>query len=226
MIAYSLAQTAGCCAGALLAHAMFELPLLQGRYVEAPVSGSRKPAEAGQLVSLLGGDPPSIVDIRPLLASMCREAVFCGPVGSALLMKLAINLYLNTMLVGLAEAVHCARRQGLDLDAFKTAIDSGPMASDVTRVKIPKLVLRGFSVQASTGDALNSTRLIADAARAAGLASPLLDLSSNLYDESVQLGNGRLDMVSVIEAIEARTEAVKLASTSCISRSERVSSGR
>jgi 3-hydroxyisobutyrate dehydrogenase len=197
-----------------------------GRYVEAPVSGSRKPAEAGQLVSLLGGDPRTIADIRPLLAPMCREAVFCGPVGSALLMKLAINLYLNTMLVSLAEAVHFARRQGLDLDAFKTAIDSGPMASDVTRVKIPKLVLRDFSVQAATGDALNSTRLIADAARAAGLASPLLDLSSNLYDESVQLGNGRLDMVSVIEAIEARTEAIKLASTSCISGSKRVSSGQ
>ena len=71
------------------------------------------------------------------------------------------------------------------------------------------LVQRDFSVQAATEDALNSTRLIADAARAAGLASPLLDLSSNLYDESVRLGNGRLDMVSVIEAIEARTEAVK-----------------
>ena len=131
-------------------------------------------------------------------------------------MKLAINLDLNTMLVGLAEAVHFARRYGLDLDAFKTAIDSGPMASDVTRVKIPKLVMRDFSVQAATADALNSTRLIADAARAAGAVSPLLDLSSTLYDESVRLGNGRLDMVSVIEAIEARTEAVNLASSSCI----------
>jgi 3-hydroxyisobutyrate dehydrogenase len=155
------------------------------------------------------------------------EAVFCDPIGSALLMKLAINLYLNTMLAGLAEAVHFARRQGLDLDAFKTAIDSGPMASHVTRLKTPKLVQRDFSVQqAATEDALNSTRLIADAARAAGLASPLLDLSSSLYDESVRLGNGRLDMVSVIEAIEARTEAVKLASSSCGSGSKRVSSGQ
>ncbi len=180
----------------------------RGRYLEAPVSGSRKPAEAGQLVSLLGGDARTIAKIRPLLVTMCRETIFCGPVGNALLMKLAINLYLNSMLVGLAEAVHFAGRHGLDLDAFKTAIDAGPMASDVTRVKIPKMVLRDFSVQAATADALNSTRLIADAARAAGIASPLLDLSSNLYDESVRLGNGRLDMVSVIEAIEARTEAL------------------
>lgn len=179
-----------------------------GRYVEAPVSGSRKPAEAGQLVSMLGGDPSTVAEIRPLLAPMCRDSVVCGPVGNALLMKLAVNLYLNTMLVGLAEAVHFADAHGLDLSTFKAAIDAGPMACDVTRVKIPKLVARDFSVQAATADAFNSTKLIASAARAAGLATPLLDLSSSLYGESVGLGNGRLDMVSVLEAIEQRTKGL------------------
>lgn len=177
-----------------------------GQYVEAPVSGSRKPAEAGQLVSMLGGDLTTIAEIRPLLAPMCRETVVCGPVGDALSMKLAVNLYLNTMLVGLAEAIHFANVNGLDLLAFKAAIDSGPMACDVTHVKIPKLITRDFSVQAATSDAFNSTRLIATAARAAGLATPLLDLSSDLYGESVELGNGRLDMVSVIQSIEQRTK--------------------
>ena len=177
-----------------------------GRYVEAPVSGSRKPAEAGQLVSMLGGDLSTIEEIRPLLAPMCRDTVVCGPAGNALLMKLAVNLYLNTMLVGLAEAVHFADAQGLDLTAFKTAIDSGPMACDVTGVKIPKLIARDFSVQAATSDAFNSTRLIATAARAAGLATPLLDLSSDLYGESVELGNSRLDMISVLESIEQRSK--------------------
>ncbi len=178
-----------------------------GCYVEAPVSGSRKPAEAGELVAMLGGDPDTVAEVRPLPAPMCRETVLCGPVGSGLLMKLAVNLYLDTMLVGLAEAVHFADRNGLDLATFQAAIDSGPMASDVTRVKIPELVTRDLSVQAATADAYANTRLIADAARAVGMASPLLDLSSDLYGESVALGNGRLDMVSVIEAIEARTVA-------------------
>ncbi|MDN7177026.1 NAD(P)-dependent oxidoreductase [Caballeronia sp. SEWSISQ10-4 2] len=179
-----------------------------GRYVEAPVSGSRKPAEAGQLVSLLGGDPETIAKIRPMLAPMCRATVICGPVGNALLMKLAVNLYANTMLVGLSEAMHFADRNGLDLNTFKAAIDSGPMACDVTRVKIPKLVERDFAVQAATADAFTSCQLIADAARAAGIASPLLDLSRKLYGESVDLGNGRLDMMSVIRSIEARTASV------------------
>lgn len=178
-----------------------------GRFVEAPVSGSKKPAEAGQLVALLGGDPDTVSEVRPLLAPMCRETVICGPTGSGLLMKPAVNLYLVIMLVGLAEAVHFAEVNGLDLEAFNAAVEAGPMACDVTRVKIPMLSERDFSAQAATSDAYTSTRLIAEAARAAGVASPPLDLSSILYGESVDLGNGRLDMMSVIEAIKARTKA-------------------
>ncbi len=176
-----------------------------GQYVEAPVSGSRKPAEAGQLVSLVGGDAQTIEEVRPLLAPMCRATLVCGPAGSGLLMKLAVNLYLDTMLAGLAEAIHFAEANGLELSTFQAAIDAGPMASDVTRVKIPKLIARDFSVQAATADAFNNTCLIAQAARAAGVASPLLDVSSALYGESVAMGNARLDMASVIEAIEGRT---------------------
>jgi len=61
-----------------------------GRYVEAPVSGSRKPAEAGQLVVMLAGEADAVEAVRPLLAPMCREAVVCGPVPNALSMKLAV----------------------------------------------------------------------------------------------------------------------------------------
>ncbi|MFI5793461.1 NAD(P)-dependent oxidoreductase [Streptomyces sp. NPDC051677] len=178
-----------------------------GRFVEAPVSGSKRPAEAGQLVALLGGDLDTVSKVRPLLAPMCRETVMCGPTSSGLLMKLAVNLYLVTMLAGLAEAVHFAEVNGLDLEAFNAAVEAGPMACDVTRVKIPMLIERDFIAQAATSDAYTSTRLIAAAARAAGVASPLLDLSNILYGESVDLGNGRLDMMSVIQAIEARTKA-------------------
>jgi reactive intermediate/imine deaminase len=48
-----------------------------GHYVEAPVSGSRKPAEAGQLVAMLAGDADAVANARPLLAPMCRETVIC-----------------------------------------------------------------------------------------------------------------------------------------------------
>lgn len=177
-----------------------------GRYVEAPVSGSRKPAEAGQLVALLAGDEQTVEQVRPLLGPMCRETVMCGPAGNGLLMKLAVNLLLNTMIASLAEAVHFADRHGLDLRQFQTAVNAGQMASDVTRVKIPKLVDRDFAAQAALSDALNSCRLIAEAAREAHVASPLLDLARNLYSEAVDRGYGRFDMAAVLHAIEMRTE--------------------
>lgn len=177
-----------------------------GHFIESPVSGSRKPAEAGQLVALLGGEPQVVAEIRPLLEPMCRATVICGALGQAMLMKLAVNLYLHTMTVGLTEAVHFADKQGLDLNRFREAVAAGPMASDVTHVKLPKLINRDFSVQAEITDAWQSCHNIASAARESGIASPLLDLSKRLYAASIGRGNVRCDMISVIHAIEARTE--------------------
>jgi len=182
-----------------------------GEYVEAPVSGSRKPAEAGQLVGMLGGDPAVVERVRPLLKPICRETVVCGPVGSALLMKLSVNLYLNQMLVALAEACHFAESHSLDLRAFQAAIDAGPMSCDVTRVKLPKLVGRDFTAQATMADALNSERLITAAARQSRAATPMLDAGRALFQDAVDQGHAALDMVAVLKAIEARTAALALA---------------
>ncbi|WP_020421937.1 NAD(P)-dependent oxidoreductase [Amycolatopsis sp. ATCC 39116] len=180
-----------------------------GRYVEAPVSGSRKPAEAGQLVAMLAGEPGAVAEVGPLLAPVCRQVVECGPVPGALLMKLAVNLYLITMVTGLAEATHFAERQGLDLARFVEVLNAGPMASDVSRVKVAKLVARDFGVQAAIADVLKNNQLVAEAARGAGLASPLLDVCHELYGETLRLGHGAEDMAAVVHAIEQRTAAIE-----------------
>ncbi|GAA1531975.1 NAD(P)-dependent oxidoreductase [Actinomadura kijaniata] len=177
-----------------------------GRYVEAPVSGSRVPAEAGRLVGMLAGDPDDVAAVRPSLAPMCHETFDCGPVPNALLTKLAVNLFLITMVTGLAEAFHFADRHGLDRRRFLDILDAGPMASDVSRMKAAKLLDGDLSVQAAVRDVLNNNRLIAEAARASGLASPLLDVCHALFGETVALGHGRSDMVAVLRAIEARTD--------------------
>lgn len=179
-----------------------------GTYVEAPVSGSRAPAEAGQLVAMLAGEPDAVAAVRPLLAPLCRDAVECGPVPSALLMKLAVNLFLITMVTGLAEASHFADRHGLDMARFVAVLDAGPMASAVSRMKADKLLARDFTVQAAIADVLKNNRLIAEAARAAGLASPLLDACHALYGETLALGHGGEDMAAVVRALEARTDGV------------------
>ena len=176
-----------------------------GAYVEAPVSGSRGPAEAGQLVGMLAGEGADLQRIRPLLAPMCAQVVPCGPVPDAVLMKLAVNLFLITMVTGLAEAYHFAEHHQLDLARFVAVLDAGPMASVVSRAKTAKLLSNDFDVQARLADVLYNNALIAAESRESGLASPLLDVCHALFRESVDLGHGDVDMIGVLRAIEART---------------------
>jgi 3-hydroxyisobutyrate dehydrogenase len=176
-----------------------------GRYVEAPVSGSRGPAEQGQLVTMLAGDEAAVAGVRSLLEPMCRQAVDCGAVPGALLMKLAVNIFLITQVTGLAEAFHFAEQHGLDTHRLAGALDAGPMASTVSRAKAAKLLTRDFAVQAAILDVLKNNRLIAEQARATGVATPLLDACHALYGETAALGHGGADMAAVLYALEART---------------------
>jgi 3-hydroxyisobutyrate dehydrogenase len=178
-----------------------------GGYVEAPVSGSRKPAEAGQLVAMLAGDPADVEPIRPLLAPMCRETFVCGPVPQALTMKLAVNIFLISTVTGLAESFHFADRHGLDPELLRSVLDAGQMASSISRVKTAKLAKRDFEIQAGIADVLQNNELVLAAARSAGVAAPLLDVCRDLYAETLALGHGGADMAAVIHAIEARSTA-------------------
>ena len=57
-----------------------------------------------------------------LLTPMCRETIICGPVPNAFLMKLSVNLFLISLVTGLAEAVHFADRHALNLNQFVAAL--------------------------------------------------------------------------------------------------------
>jgi 3-hydroxyisobutyrate dehydrogenase len=142
-----------------------------GRFVEAPVSGSRVPAESGQLVAMVAGDQSVVADVSPLLRPMCHEIVFCGSAGSALRMKLVANIFMLALATGLAEAVHFADRQRLDRQLVQTVLNASAMASAFSRMKLAKLVADDYSPQALARDGCNSTRLITNAARTSRRAS-------------------------------------------------------
>ena len=180
-----------------------------GQYVEAPVSGSRKPAEAGQLVAMLAGAADVVASVQPLLAPICRKTVDCGATPNALIMKFAVNLFMICMVTGLAEAMHFARSYDVDLGTLVTVLDASPMASDVSRVKAAKLAACDFAAQATILNVLENTTLITEAARTVRVASPLLDICHTLYVETDALGEKDLDMVAVIRAIEQRTAVAR-----------------
>ena len=176
-----------------------------GSYVEAPVSGSRVPAERGELVALLAGPATAKDALRPVLEPMCGAMFDCGPVPGGLTTKLAVNLYLVTTVAALAEAVHFADRHGLDLGTFADILAAGQTASPISRIKAAKLRDRDFAVQAAIADVRKNSRLVAEAARAAGIAAPFTELADRLYAETVELGFGGEDMAAVVRALEART---------------------
>jgi len=177
-----------------------------GRYAEAPVSGSRVPAEAGQLVGMVAGPDDAVELVLPLLRPVCSSVVRCGPVPKATQMKLAVNLFLISSVAGLVEAFHFAEGNGLDLELFQSVVDAGPMASSVSRVKLEKLVSGNFTVQASVTDVFYNNRLIADAARDAHVSTPLLDTCYELFREAERLGHGHEDMAAVLRAFQSLTE--------------------
>ncbi|WDG19274.1 NAD(P)-dependent oxidoreductase [Microbacterium sp. Clip185] len=176
-----------------------------GRYVEAPVSGSRGPAIEGTLVGMLAGEPEVLDHVEPVVAAMCAQTFRCGDIPKALTMKLAVNTYLITMVTGLAETIHFAERAGADLGVLREVLAAGPMASAVSRGKAQKLAAGDLSAQAAIADVLKNARLAEDAARAVGSAHPLITASRRLYEEAVDAGWGDVDMIGVIEALAARS---------------------
>ena len=178
-----------------------EITSAGGTYIEAPVSGSQSQAELGQLVCMLAGPLKIAEAAEPILGPMCKDVIYCGGAGDALRMKLAINLYLCSSLVALAEATNFARLAGISMDKFSQALSGGPLRSDFVTIKLPKMISGDFALQAGVADAYKSTCLIRAEAQRLSAATPQLDLGSELYACAVERLGSKVDMSSVIEVL-------------------------
>lgn len=178
-----------------------------GEFVEAPVSGSSGPAQAGRLVGMMAGDRDALLRARPLLAPLCRAVVVTGAVPSAMAMKLAVNLYLIASVAALAEAVGLAERLGVDLELFEQVINDGPLRSDVAATKLAKMVTGDFYPEAALHDVHKNAGLIAAASAAEGATTPLLDVSVQLFASALSRGETELDMAAVVDCFRAAKDA-------------------
>ncbi len=175
-----------------------------GRYVEAPVSGSRLPAEQGRLIGMLAGAADAVDEVAPLLAPLCAEVFRCGTVPNALRMKLAVNHYLIATVTALAETVHAARAAQIDLRLLQRILDAGPMASTVSRSKLAKIVDEDHAPQAAIRDVSTIARLVAEQCADADVAAPIIDLCAALYRSAEQSGLADLDMAAIGQALPPR----------------------
>lgn len=168
-----------------------------GRYVEAPVSGSRQQARERRLVAMLSGDSRDVAAAQALLEPICRATFDCGAIPGALRMKLAINLFMIVMVSGLAEAFHFAERAGIDPALLRDILAASPMASNVSQVKADKFAARDWEAQAAITDVLKNIDLIRDAVAGSGAVAPLIDVCRDLYGAAAASGDGGLDMIAV-----------------------------
>lgn len=174
-----------------------------GAYVEAPVSGSRQPAEQGRLIGMVAGHEDAVERILPLLAPICARVFRCGLVPGALRMKLAANHYLIGMVTLLAETTHAARGARVDLHTLRQVLDAGPMASIVSRTKLDKLVAGEFSPQAAIRDVSTIAELVLGQCEGSGQETPLIRHCASLYRRALADGHGDEDMAAVVHAFEA-----------------------
>lgn len=184
-----------------------------GSYVEAPLSGSRKPAEAGTLVVIAAARDEMVLDlVQPLFDAIGKATLRCGAPPEAMRMKLANNLLLITLLLGYAQAFTFARAVGLDPRLFADLVAMGPMANDVFQVKARMLLDREFESQASITNVHKDTRLIAAETRRHGIHAPYAQVNCDLLAAAIDDGWGADDIIGVAQLLERATAAGPISS--------------
>ena len=109
-----------------------------GMFLEGPVSGSKVPAEKGQLIFMLAGDQELVEDAQPFLAFMGKANHFIGKdVGSATKMKLIVNAILSNMLACVAEGISMTADSGLSTSVLIDVLGQGAIASPLIALKGP-----------------------------------------------------------------------------------------
>lgn len=108
-------------------------------FLEAPVAGSRKPAEDATLTIMAAGDRELYDYSLPLLEKMGKKILFLGETGNAARMKLANNLVMCGMLTALSEGIALAAGSGLDTAQLLEVLDSGAVTNPMFRLKGPQI---------------------------------------------------------------------------------------
>jgi len=150
--------------------------------IDAPVSGSKIPAEQGTLVILAGGESSEIDRAEPLLLTMGSRVVRCGEAGNGSAMKLAINLLLGTMMTGLAESLALAERSGSATEDFLEAVGAGALSCPLFKIKEGMLKSGEYPPQFPFRHMAKDLQFVLDQAGKVASPIPLGKIVAGLFD--------------------------------------------
>jgi 3-hydroxyisobutyrate dehydrogenase len=170
-------------------------------FLDAPVSGSKGPAEQGQLLILASGPAAAADAVRPVFGILGRKTVWLGEAGQGSLVKVVVNAYMSILIEGVAETMELADRLGIGHQQLAEVIEGGPLDAPIADAKLHKMDRGDYAPEFPLEWALKDVDLAISAA--GGEAPPLLAALSGQWHAAVAAGHGRQDISAARLALPA-----------------------
>jgi 3-hydroxyisobutyrate dehydrogenase len=174
-------------------------------FVDAPVSGSKAPAEQGQLLILASGPAAAADRLGPVFGILGRKTVWLGQAGQGSVVKLVVNAYMSILIEGVAETMELADRFGIGHQELADVIAGGPLDAPIADAKLHKMDRGDYAAEFPLEWALKDVDLAIGAA--GGQAPPLLAALSGQWHAAVAAGHGRQDISAARLALASESRA-------------------
>jgi 3-hydroxyisobutyrate dehydrogenase len=171
-------------------------------FVDAPVSGTRRPAEEGQLLVLASGPEEARAVLEPLFAAIGRRTLWLGPAGSGTRLKLVLNTWLAFEVEAAAESSALADELGVSKEALREAVDGNPLASGLSLAKLAKIQAGDHTADFALQWALKDLELVEAAVDTERL--PAARAIAERWKGLVAAGYGELDVSAAGLGFEAQ----------------------
>ena len=173
-------------------------------FVDAPVLGTKAPAEQGQLVVLASGPEEVREKCEPVFGAVGGKTVWLGEAGEGSRLKLVVNNWIVGLLGVLAETIAFARATGVEPQKFLETIEGGPLGLPYAQIKGGMMIEEDFPTSFSARLARKDAALVLDAARARDLDMAVASAVVARFDEAIGAGHGEEDMAAVYEATKPK----------------------
>lgn len=166
--------------------------------VDAPVLGTKKPAEEGKLVVLVAGKPELIERTQPVFDAIGARTVRVSErVGDASALKLVCNSWIGMLTVGTAQSIAFAEQLGIDPRLFLQAIDNTPTGSPYAQLKGKAILDDDYTASFAVDGVVKDLGLMIDAARAVDFPDGVLQAVHEAFQRASASGHGDADMAAV-----------------------------
>jgi 3-hydroxyisobutyrate dehydrogenase-like beta-hydroxyacid dehydrogenase len=172
------------------------------RYLDAPVSGSKVPAEKGGLVFLVGGDPKDLEEARPILSQMGKSIHHLGKTGAGSSMKMVVNLVLTQSMLAFSEAIALGKASGLLQEAMFNILLGGPLTPAYLQGKREKLDKNNYEPEFPLKWAHKDLHLIMQTAYEHQIAMPVTAIVKEIYGMAKAEGKGDEDISAIFSFVQ------------------------